>query len=95
MFLLLNFRVVGFATGDIHQDVEVVRMFETRGLEFICSQSFAWNFGLYNERSGCLSIVVKDAKNVNAIRSHLLKIAGNMYWSPPSHGARSVTQRIV
>ncbi|ENN73095.1 hypothetical protein HUJ04_004305 [Dendroctonus ponderosae] len=80
----------GFATGDVHQDVEVVRMFETRGLEFFCSQSFAWNFGLYNERSGCLSIVAKHAQHVNPIRSHLLKIAGNMYWAPPSHGSRIV-----
>lgn len=78
----------GFVSGDTDQDVEPLRMFEARGLEFMCAQSFAWTFGLYNERSGCLVVLVNNVAKVNAIKTHLLHIASSLYSTPPNHGAR-------
>ena len=50
----------GFATGDLDEDVWVVRYFERRGFEFFVSQSFGKNMGLYGERIGFLSGVLAD-----------------------------------
>lgn len=39
----------GFATGDPEHDAWAVRFFAREGLEMVCSQSFAKNFGLYSK----------------------------------------------
>lgn len=85
---LATFYDKGFVSGDTDQDVEPLRMFEARGLEFICAQSFAWTFGLYNERSGCLAVLVNNVAKVNAIKTHFLHIVSSLYSTPPNHGAR-------
>ncbi len=41
-------------------DASAVRAFDSAGLEFAVAQSFAKNFGLYNERVGNLCIVFSD-----------------------------------
>lgn len=38
----------GFASGDLEKDSIAVRLFVSRGVELVCSQSFAKNFGLYS-----------------------------------------------
>lgn len=65
-------------------------MFAERGIEFMCTQSFAKNFGLYNERAGNLVIVMNDTKEVAQIKSQLILIVRGMYSNPPNHGARVV-----
>ncbi|KAH9634456.1 hypothetical protein HF086_008290 [Spodoptera exigua] len=81
----------GFASGDLDQDAWAVRYFVKRGFELICAQSYAKNFGLYNERVGNLAIVVSDPSVVQAMRSQLTWIVRGMYSNPPAHGARVVT----
>lgn len=67
-----------------------MRLFAELGIEFICTQSFAKNFGLYNERIGNLVLVISDIKNVPQIKSQLTLIVRGMYSNPPNHGARIV-----
>ena len=50
----------GFASGCLDTDAWSVRYFVDLGFELFCSQSFSKNFGLYNERAGNLTVVVKD-----------------------------------
>ena len=50
----------GFASGCLDTDAWAVRYFVSQGFELFCSQSFSKNFGLYNERAGNLTVVVKD-----------------------------------
>ena len=45
------------------------RYFVERGFELFCSQSFSKNFGLYNERAGNLTVVLKDSANIDRNRS--------------------------
>jgi len=80
----------GFASGDLDNDAWAVRYFESRGFEFLCSQSFAKNFGLYNERVGNLTLVVKDASVIPAVRSQITLLIRANYSNPPNHGARIV-----
>ncbi|XP_050350293.1 aspartate aminotransferase, cytoplasmic isoform X2 [Nymphalis io] len=80
----------GFASGDLDRDAWAVRYFVKRGFELVCAQSYAKNFGLYNERVGNLSLVVSDAALVPALRSQLTWVVRASYSNPPAHGARLV-----
>ncbi|CAG5026938.1 unnamed protein product [Parnassius apollo] len=80
----------GFASGDLDRDAWAVRYFVKRGFELVCAQSYAKNFGLYNERVGNLTIVMSDAKYVAPSKSQLTWIVRGMYSNPPAHGARVV-----
>jgi aspartate aminotransferase len=90
LFPLFDSAYQGFASGNLDKDATAVRSFIQQGFELICCQSFAKNFGLYNERVGNLTLVVnnKDAL-ANALSQITLLIRG-MYSNPPSHGARIV-----
>ncbi|XP_039745527.1 aspartate aminotransferase, cytoplasmic [Pararge aegeria] len=80
----------GFATGDLDRDAWAVRHFVKRGFELVCAQSYAKNFGLYNERVGNLTIVLSDKAHVAPLKSQLTWIVRGMYSNPPAHGARVV-----
>ena len=60
LFVFFDCAYQGFASGYLDADAWAVRFFVDEGFEIFCSQSFSKNFGLYNERAGNLSIVVKD-----------------------------------
>ena len=61
----------GFASGDLDKDAWSVRYFtDERNFELFCSQSFSKNFGLYNERCGNLTVVVKDASAIGKINMY-------------------------
>lgn len=66
-------------------------MFAERGIEFLCTQSFAKNFGLYNERVGNIVFVLADTKELVEAKSQLTLIVRGMYSNPPNHGARIVS----
>ncbi|KAF2882696.1 hypothetical protein ILUMI_23481 [Ignelater luminosus] len=80
----------GFASGDLEKDSWAVRYFVSRGFELLCAQSFAKNFGLYNERVGNLTFVLNDTSYVPQVKSQVTLIVRGMYSNPPSHGARIV-----
>jgi len=80
----------GYATGDPDADAWAVRFFVQQGFELIVCQSFAKNFGLYNERPGNLTVVVNNKDVVPPVKSQLTLVARGMYSNPPAHGARIV-----
>jgi aspartate aminotransferase len=80
----------GFASGDVDFDGFAPRFFAAEGLEFIVSQSFAKNFGLYNQRAGAVYVLTPSATKAKAINSRLALYVRPMYSNPPAHGARIV-----
>jgi aspartate aminotransferase len=68
-----------------------VRLFVSQGIEFICTQSFAKNFGLYNERAGNFVLVSNSTKLIPEMKSQLTLIIRGMYSNPPNHGAKIVS----
>merc|ERR1712121_278678 len=76
--------------GDLDADAFAVRMFESRGFEFLLSQSFAKNLGLYCERAGCASVITGSVEAAKACMTQLCGIVRPMYSNPPAHGARIV-----
>ena len=53
-------------------------------------QSFAKNFGLYGERTGCMSVICGSAEEAKIAQSRIKQIARPIYSNPPIHGARIV-----
>uniref|UniRef100_A0A452HC83 Aspartate aminotransferase n=1 Tax=Gopherus agassizii TaxID=38772 RepID=A0A452HC83_9SAUR len=85
----------GFASGCLDRDAWAVRYFVSEGFELFCAQSFSKNFGLYNERVGNLSVVGKDADNVQRVLSQMEKIVRTIWSNPPSQGARIVATTLT
>ena len=82
----------GFASGNAETDAFAIRQFVDDGHQFVLSQSFAKNFGLYGQRVGTLSVVCKDEDEKHRIDSQLKLIVRPMYSNPPVHGARVVQE---
>ncbi|KAJ3321845.1 Aspartate aminotransferase, cytoplasmic [Boothiomyces sp. JEL0866] len=80
----------GFASGDLEKDAQAVRYFVAQGMELLIAQSYAKNFGLYNERTGCLSVITKTPQGAKEASSQLCKIVRANYSNPPAFGARIV-----
>ena len=68
-----------------------MRYFLSQGMELLIAQSFAKNFGLYNERCGCLSVVTSTPEKAVEVSSQLCKLIRASYSNPPAFGARIVS----
>merc|ERR1712013_172327 len=90
LFVFFDCAYQGFASGSLDKDAWAVRFFVEQGFEIFCSQSFSKNFGLYNERAGNLTVVLKDPKSVANFKSQMTLIIRAMYSNPPAHGCRIV-----
>jgi aspartate/tyrosine/aromatic aminotransferase len=77
----------GFATGDFDGDVSPIRLFVSKGLHPIVTQSFAKNMGLYGERVGAIHVVTGSSENASAVLSNLAIISRRSFSNPPCHGA--------
>jgi len=76
----------GYATGSLDKDAFAVRLFEEAGMEFVVSQSYSKNLGLYGERVGCASVVCSSPEVRKACDTQLRAIIRPMYSNPPKHG---------
>lgn len=90
LFPLFDSAYQGFASGDLDKDAFAVRYFVDQGFELLCCQSFAKNFGLYNERVGNITLVTQDSEALNRSLSQITLLIRGMYSNPPNHGARVV-----
>jgi aspartate aminotransferase len=84
----------GFASGDLEKDAAAVRYFAEQGMEFQIAQSYAKNFGLYNERVGCLTVVANSKEVCERAKSQLKVLVRAGYSNPPAFGAR-IVERVL
>lgn len=86
----------GFASGNLEEDAWPVRYFVDRGFEMLIAQSFSKNMGLYADRTGCLTILLKEGRQgeVGSIKMMLTIIARALYLCPTRHGAEIVIQTL-
>ena len=82
---LLDFAYQGFGDS-IEKDRAPVEIFTTAGIDLFIASSFSKNLGLYNERTGALTIVSPTAEEVAVAMSHLKKTIRVNYSNPPAHG---------
>jgi len=86
---LVDFAYQGFGTG-LDEDAEGVRLLAAELPElFVCS-SFSKNFGLYNERTGALTVLAGTTEVADAVLSQLKSCIRSNYSNPPAHGGAIV-----
>ncbi|WP_372846203.1 aromatic amino acid transaminase [Pontiella sp.] len=81
----LDFAYQGFGTG-IEEDRAAVDKFVAAGVDFLIASSFSKNFGLYNERTGALTVVAPTAAEAAVAMSHIKATVRVNYSNPPAHG---------
>lgn len=81
----------GFATGDLENDSQSMRLFTAKGVPMLVCQSFAKNAGLYNERVGALHVVAADKQEAERVKSQLSVLQRSEISNPPAYGAHIVT----
>ncbi|NLE85122.1 MAG: aspartate/tyrosine/aromatic aminotransferase [Myxococcales bacterium] len=87
---LVDFAYQGFGRG-VDEDAVGVRALVDAVDELLICSSFSKNFGLYNERTGALTVKGKRAEEVAAVFSQLKTCARTNYSNPPAHGGAIVT----
>ena len=87
---LVDFAYQGLAKG-IEVDATSIRTLWQPGRELIVVSSFSKNFGLYNERTGALTLVAATSSEAQAALSHIKTVIRTNYSNPPAHGAKIVT----
>lgn len=87
---LVDFAYQGFATG-IREDAACLSMLLEKCEEMIVVSSFSKNFGLYNERTGAVTIVAADAATAERVLSQVKIAIRSNYSNPPAHGGLIVT----
>lgn len=81
----------GYASGDLDKDAYSVRYFAKRGMELAACQSYAKNLGLYNERTGCFSVLCKTPEAAELAFGLIKNVVRPLYSNPPANGARIVS----
>lgn len=81
----LDFAYQGFGEG-LEADRCGVEAFAATGVDFFIASSYSKNFGLYNERTGALTIVSPSAADAAVAMSHLKTTIRVIYSNPPAHG---------
>jgi len=85
----LDFAYQGFGEG-LKEDRFAVELMAGTGMDFLVASSFSKNFGLYNERTGALTIVSPSAEETAVAMSHLKATVRVIYSNPPAHGGLTV-----
>ncbi len=81
----LDFAYQGFGAG-VEEDRYAVVKFAELGIDFLVASSFSKNFGLYNERTGALTVICPTATEAEIAMSHLKTTVRVNYSNPPAHG---------
>ena len=86
----LDFAYQGFGDG-VEEDRYAVECFGASGMDFLVASSFSKNFGLYNERTGALTVICPSAEEAAVAMSHLKIVIRTNYSNPPAHGGLTAT----
>lgn len=81
----LDFAYQGFGDS-VEADRRSVEEFAAAGVDFFIASSFSKNFGLYNERTGAITVVSANAEEATVAKSHLDLTVRVCYSNPPAHG---------
>jgi len=90
LMVIIDMAYLGFASGNIEHDANVLRILNNRDYPaFVCS-SYAKNFGLYSERVGNLFFRGYNQTETNDLNDILRTIIRRMYSNPPSNGSNII-----
>ena len=86
----LDFAYQGFGLGIEEDRAGLLAMAETCP-ELLVASSFSKNFGLYQDRTGALSLIAANAAQADTAFSHVEIAIRVNYSNPPAHGGLIVT----
>jgi len=86
----LDFAYQGFGHG-VDEDREGLLAMARRCPELLVSSSFSKNFGLYQDRTGALSVIAANRQQTDVAFSHVEIAIRVNYSNPPAHGGLIVT----
>ncbi len=86
----LDFAYQGFGDG-VDEDRFAVEQFAAAGVDFLVASSFSKNFGLYNERTGAITVATPSKEEASVAMSHLKTVVRTNYSNPPAHGGLIAT----
>ena len=86
----LDFAYQGFRDS-AKEDRFACELMLDAGIDFFVASSFSKNFGLYNERTGALTVVAENTAEAKVAMSHVKKTARVLYSNPPAHGGKIAT----
>jgi len=86
----LDFAYQGFGDG-VDEDRFAVEQFAAAGIDFLVASSFSKNFGLYNERTGAITVVTPSSDEARVALSHMKTVIRTNYSNPPAHGGLIAT----
>ncbi|MEM1175353.1 MAG: amino acid aminotransferase [Pseudomonadota bacterium] len=86
---MIDMAYQGFGSG-LDEDALIIRELADRVPEMIVCNSCSKNFGLYRDRVGALSILVRDTATRDRVQSQSNTIVRTLYSMPPDHGAAVV-----
>ena len=81
----LDFAYQGFSKG-VEADRYPVELMASAKIDFLVASSFSKNFGLYNERTGALTVVSPTSGEAEVAMSHLKATVRVNFSNPPAHG---------
>jgi aspartate/tyrosine/aromatic aminotransferase len=87
----LDFAYQGYGDG-LEQDRAGLLALAAACPEFMVASSFSKNFGLYQDRTGALTLVAGSAAAANSAFSHVEVAIRVNYSNPPAHGGLIVTR---
>lgn len=87
--VLFDIAYQGFGSGLV-DDVAGLHAFLDAGVEVMIASSYSKNFGLYNQRTGALTLVGNTADDVSRAFSHVKTTIRTNYSNPPAYGAAIV-----
>ncbi len=80
----------GLGNG-LNEDAYGMRMMAERLPELVIASSCSKNFGLYRERTGSITFIADNPRQVDIVASQAMSIARQIYSMPPAHGALLVS----
>lgn len=86
---LVDFAYQGFADGLVEDAIGLNTIANT-GIDMLVASSYSKNFGLYNERTGALTLVARTEEAAQTLLSHVKQASRANFSNPPSHGGAIV-----
>jgi len=85
--IFFDFAYMGFASGNMDKDAEIVRKYALTGKQFFVSYSFSKCMGLYGERIGCLHAVCANPSEAKALQTNFASVMRSTISVAPQNGA--------
>ncbi len=89
ILVVFDFAYQGFGAG-VDEDAFSLRTFAQAFDELLVCSSFSKNFGIYNERTGAISLIGKNAEQARTAFSQVRTLIRAIYSNPPAHGIQVV-----